>query len=243
MEQEPAEPVTTGSLDQIETDWSLVHEPAHLVGRYAHAVNRYLHALIKNNHDAEEVAQDFFLWVSQHGFPRARQDRGRFRDYLKKVVRNYALNFLRRRPLCAASPDLLHVPAPEHTDNVPDQEWVLQWRRCLLKRAWRRLHKHEQRSPDNLFYTVLHLCATHPHEDSRTLAARASLLCGKPLRADAFRKQVSRSRRMFAQFLVKEIADTLDKPAAHEVEDELVDLGLMVYVRDFLPLRERPSGT
>jgi hypothetical protein len=43
---------------------------------------------------------------------------------------------------------------------------------------------------------------------------------------------------MFAQFLIKEIADTLDKPAAAEVEDELVDLGLMVYVRDFLPLRE-----
>jgi Sigma-70 region 2 len=239
MEQQPAVPLTPGNLDQIETDWSVVHEPASLVERYAHAVDCYLHALIKNKHDAEEVAQEFFLWVSQHGFPRVRQDRGRFRDYLKKVVRNYALNFLRRKPLHSQRADLLHVPAPEHTDEVPDQEWVIQWRRCLLKRAWRRLQKHEQRSPDNLFYTVLHLCAVHPHEDSRTLASRASLLCGKPLRPEAFRKQVSRARRMFAQFLIKEIADTLDKPAASEVEDELVDLGLMVYVRDFLPLREQ----
>lgn len=39
-------------LDQIETDWSMVHEPAHLVGRYANAVQRYLFALIKNKHDA-----------------------------------------------------------------------------------------------------------------------------------------------------------------------------------------------
>ena len=45
------------------------------------------------------------------------------------------------------------------------------------------------------------------------------------------------------QSLIEEIADTLDKPAAMEVEDELVDLGLMVYVRDFLPLRERPPGS
>jgi DNA-directed RNA polymerase specialized sigma24 family protein len=230
-----------GNLDQIETDWSLVHEPAHLVERYSPAIERYLHALIKNDHDAEEVAQEFFLWVSQHGFPRVRQDRGRFRDYLKKVVRNYALNFLRKKSPCAPRADLLHVPAPEHSDNVPDQEWVVQWRRCLLKRAWRRLQKHQERSPDNLFYTVLHLCATFPHEDSRALAARASLQSGKVLRAEAFRKQVSRARRMFAQFLIKEIAETLDKPAAPDVEDELVDLGLMGYVRDFLPLRERPA--
>jgi hypothetical protein len=68
------------------------------------------------------------------------------------------------------------------------------------------------------------------------------LQAGKVLKAEAFRKQVSRARRMFAQFLVKEIAETLDKPAAPDVEDELVDLGLMGYVRDFLPLREPPSS-
>jgi hypothetical protein len=238
MENQSPDIPALGSLDQIETDWSLVHEPAHLVMRYAHAVQRYLYALIKNKHDAEEVAQDFFLWVSQHGLPRIRQDRGRFRDYLKKVVRNNALNFLRRKCPCEASADLLHVPAPEDARDIPDQEWVIQWRRCLLKRAWRRLALHQERSPDNLFFTVLQLCVNRPHEDSKTLAARASELCGRHIRADAFRKQVSRGRRMFAQFLVKEIAQTLDEPAATDVEDELVDLGLMGYVRDFLPLRK-----
>src|ERR1051326_6516052 len=83
-------------LDEIDTDWSLVHEPAHVVLRYAQAVQRCLRIMIVNQHDAEEVAQDFFLWVSQHGLPRASKDRGRFRDYLKKVVRNAGLNFLRR---------------------------------------------------------------------------------------------------------------------------------------------------
>jgi DNA-directed RNA polymerase specialized sigma24 family protein len=229
----------TTRLDQIDTDWSMIHEPAHLVMRYANAVQRYLGALIKNKHDAEEVAQDFFLWVSQHGLPRARRDRGRFRDYLKKVVRNNALNFLRRKQYCKPTTDLERISAPEEHRGIPDQEWVVQWRRCLLRRTWRRLAKHEQRSPGNLAYTVLKLCADHPQEDSSALAARASQQTGKPLRADAFRKQMSRARGVFAQFLVKEVAATLTEPTTAEVEEELADLGLMTYVRDFLPLRRK----
>jgi RNA polymerase sigma-70 factor (ECF subfamily) len=236
-------PHPDGGLDQIETDWSMVYEPAQVVLRYAQAIQRYLNALIKHKHDAEEVAQEFFLWVTQHGLPRARRERGRFRDYLKKVVRNAALNYLtRKQPPRHSDCDLLNVPAPDDRERIPDQEWVVHWRHCLLKRAWKRLEKHQLRSPDNLFHTVLRLCARHPGEDSRALAERASEASGKAVSPDAFRKQVSRARRTFAQLLVKEIAETLDTPATEDVQDELVDLGLMTYVRDFLPLRRRPEN-
>jgi RNA polymerase sigma-70 factor (ECF subfamily) len=236
-------PTADAGLDQIETDWSLVYEPAHLVARYARPIQRYLCALIKNEHDAEEVAQDFLLWVSQHGLPRASQDRGRFRDYLKKIVRNVALNFInRQQPPRHSDHGLLTVPAADAAQHGPDQEWVAQWRHCLLQRAWRRLERHQQRSPDNLFHTVLRLCARHPGEDSKSLAERASRLSGKPLRPDAFRKQVSRARLKFAEYLVQEIAETLDRPTPADVEEELVDLGLMVYVHDFLPLHRRSQS-
>jgi Sigma-70 region 2 len=243
MEEPSFVPMVPASLDLIETDWTLVHEPLHVVNRYAHAVQRYLFVLIKNKHDAEEVAQEFFLWVSQNGLPRVRQERGRFRDYLKKVVRNNALNFLRRRQPCQARDDLADVPAREDSRSLPDQEWMVQWRSCLLKRAWKRLEAHERRAPNNLFYTALQLCAKHPREDSRSLADRAVALRGKPIRADAFRKQVSRGRRMLAQFLVNEIAQTLDHPDAAQIEEELVDVGLMAYVREFLPIRDGKSQT
>jgi len=229
-----------GGLDQIETDWSMVYEPAHVVLRYAPAIQRYLNALIKHRHDAEEIAQEFFLWVTQHGLPRARRDRGRFRDYLKKIVRNAALNYQnRKRPSPQSDHDLLNVPAPDDRQRIPDQEWVVHWRHCLLKRAWKRLEKHQARSPDNLFHTVLRLCVRHSGEDSRSLAERASQASGKVISPDAFRKQVSRARRMFAQLLVKEIAETLDTPEPEDVQEELADLGLLGYIRDFLPLKRR----
>lgn len=229
-------------LDEIETDWSLVFEPADVVLRYSRAVQCYLTALLSNRHDAEEVSQEFFLWVSQNGLPRVSRSRGRFRDYLKKVVRNKALNFLRDKQPCRSDIELLNLPAAaENGCDNPDQEWLANWRRCLLERAWRRLEDYQHRFPKGRYFTVLRLCADHPREDSRQLAGRVISSEGIPLSAEAFRKQVSRARRVFAQMLVDEVAKALDRPSAGDVQEELVELGLMSYVRDYLPIRQRRS--
>jgi DNA-directed RNA polymerase specialized sigma24 family protein len=83
-------------LDDISTEWEVVRDPPGFVLRYAPAIQRYMRALIKNRHDAEEVAQDFFLRVSQQCFAHTRKEGGRFRDYLKTAVRHAALTFLKR---------------------------------------------------------------------------------------------------------------------------------------------------
>jgi hypothetical protein len=227
------------TFEDIDTDWALVHEPAHVVLRYARAIQRYVHVLIANQHDAEEVSQEFFLWVSQHGLPRASKDRGRFRDYLKKVVRNAALNSLRRahsnkiRRL-----DLSQLPS---LDCIPefDHEWIAQWRQCLIDRAWIRLKKHELKVRGSWAYTVLDLRVRHPNDDSAALAAKAVAITNHPFRAEAFRKQMSRARRLFAHMLVNEVALTLSNPNPLDVENELAELGLIRFVRDYLPLRRR----
>lgn len=225
-------------LDQIETDWSLVFEPAHVVMRYAKAVQNYLKVLLRNEHDAEEAAQEFFLWVSQNGLPRVSRDRGRFRDYLKKVIRNKALNLLRDQRRPSSGGDLLNIPAPQDDASIPDREWLVHWRQCLLERAWDGLKAHEESSPTCRYFTILRLCANHPGEDSRQLAARVGSLS-----AETFRKQLSRARRLFAQLLVHEVSQTLDKPEAADVEEELTDLGLLLYVRAYLPIRRKSSNS
>jgi hypothetical protein len=222
-------------LGLITTEWALVFDPVQFVKRYANAVERYLLALIKNREDAAEAAQNFFLWVTEHGFPRARRDRGRFRDYLKVAVRNAGLNYIQRQKGPRGSNlDFSSLSVPDDT-LIPEQEWIVQWRQCLLRRAWKALKKHEEQAPQTLCHTVLRLKAANPREHSKTLSARAAALVGRPIRRDAFRKQVSRARRLFAKLLVDEVAETLDKPTPDAITEELVDLGLFAYVRDLVP--------
>ncbi len=240
----PPAPDLALAIDQIETDWSIVHEPAHVVLRYARAVQRYIHAIIVNSHDAEEVSQEFLLWVTQHGLPRTNKDRGRFRDYLKTVVRNAALNFLRRsHAVKQRTVDMSQFAAVQNSQSPWDHEWIEQWRECLLERAWARLKHAEALSAGKCGFTVLQLRVAHPEADSEALAQKVSALSQRPIRPDAFRKQLSRARRQFAQYLVDEVAQTLDCPEPPDVESELADLGLMQYVRHFLPLKRRVSIT
>jgi RNA polymerase sigma-70 factor (ECF subfamily) len=223
-------------LSRISTEWAIVYDPGEFVHRYATAVQKYLNALIRNPHDAEEVGQDFFLFVTEHGFPRAKRERGRFRDYLKTAVRNSALTFLRRKRLpTRGDSEMLESMADQGPPVIPDQEWITQWRQCLMDRAWRSLEEHQQQAPDNIYYTALRLMMTSPGEDSKALAAKAARIVGRPITAEAFRKQISRARRKLAGFIVREIAQSLDNATPTQVEEELVDLGLIEYVRDFLP--------
>src|SRR5262249_47532009 len=141
---------TSQRLDDITTEWEIVHDVGQFVERYAPAVRRYLRAVIRNVHDAEEVAQDFFLRVSRHGFVHVRQEGGRFRNYLKKAVRNAALNFLRWGRGHATTSDTSVLLAEAKAKLGPEQLWTTEWRSCLLERALHTLQLKEGASPGNL---------------------------------------------------------------------------------------------
>ena len=222
-------------LEEISTRWSLITNPLQFVLRYSPAVRRYLGALVRNPHDAEDVAQTFLLRMVGRPFTPDRVAKGRFRDYLKAVLRNAAIDFFRQNgshPTAGADLDAFAAPDAE---RAADLAWLGEWRSCLLERAWDGLDEHERGAPDSLAHTALRLAVDHPDEDSPALAARASTQTGRSLRPDAFRKQLSRARRRFAQLLVNEIRKTLERPGAAEVVEELSHLGLMEYVRDYLP--------
>jgi hypothetical protein len=62
------------------------------------------------------------------------------------------------------------------------------------------------------------------------------------LRAEAFRKQVSRARFMFAKLMVKEVSQTLDNPTPERIKEELMELAVWEYIRNFLASERRSSG-
>jgi hypothetical protein len=231
--------MTNPCLDEISTQWTLISDPAHFVQRYNPAIQRYVRALVRNSHDAEEVVQNFFLRIAQHGLLHPSHG-GRFRDYLKAALRNAARNDLcRNRAPKSADLDVLGDHIADKTQAAGNQLWDDAWRKCLLERACRALEEHQSQSPGNLFHFVLNMIVDNPLDDSKTLAARTSALIGRPLSDDAFRKQVSRARYLLAKFLVQEVAQTLSHSTPEQVKEELIVLGLWEYIRDYLSDEQR----
>jgi len=229
-------------IDQISTRWPLIQDPVQFVMRYAPAIRGYLAVFLKNPHDVDDVCQTFLLRVIERGVVEEKALHGRFRDYLIAAVRNAALAHLRRRsPAIQAGDRLAEMAAPK-VQFPSEQEWLSRWRRVVLNSVWEALEKHQSDHPGNLAHTVLRTLVDYPKEDSAQLAARVSQISGRVVRAEAFRKQVSRARRLFAQFLVVEVARSLDDPTAIHVVEELIDLDVMKYVEPFLPGDWRTSG-
>jgi RNA polymerase sigma-70 factor (ECF subfamily) len=219
-------------IEGIATDSLIFRDPGKFFLRYAPAIQGYFGSFIKNPEDAEDAAQDFFLRIMRRGFPGFAAARGRFRDYLKTAIRNAARSYMQRhrRRLNDSLALALLCPAPE-SELALDQQFIAYWRWCLVKRAWAALRQYQDSWPGNLFHTVLRLKVRYPEHDSVKLAARASALVGYPIQAAAYRKQVSRARRLLAELLVREVRTTLHDPSPEELEQELIDLGLWNRIR------------
>src|SRR5262249_34949919 len=84
------------TLSQISTNWREIHDPLWFMLTYGPAVRAYLLAILRDDHEADDALQDLLLQVTQQGLRTANPERGRFRDYLKAVVRNAALKRLRQ---------------------------------------------------------------------------------------------------------------------------------------------------
>ena len=262
-ETTPPEPESR--IDRITTRWTLLdadhrHE---LVLCYGKAIRRYLGALVKNDDDADDLAQEIIGRVVARGFPGVERRAGKagvFRNYLKEVLRNEVrsfwrsrrsrglrdrlagLAFWRRRQADAGA--LAAELEARLSDADADHLWLAEWRSSLsaqAQRALRALKEYQDERPGNLFATVLELILAYPEERSDELARRLAERTGQPHRADAVRQTISRARRKFAELLVEQVSRTVE-PTPDAVEDELAELGLLPYVRRYLPPDWRERG-
>jgi DNA-directed RNA polymerase specialized sigma24 family protein len=254
MSEPRAEPECTAEFSDIVTQWSLVlvaHQgSATLAGRarnelvlkYRRAIRGYLGAILQDDHAADELAQDVVLRLLSGDFASATPEKGRFRNYLKVAVRNMARSYWharKRDPTTGLDAAGLAVAADEtHDDFLWDQDW----RTNVLHSAWAALKQHELGTRGNVFHTLLRLRSENPELDSLELARRLTEQTGTAYTAANVRQQLRRAKFRFAQLVVEEVARSLDWPVPEEVEQELVDLGLIKYVRDFLPPDWKTKG-
>ena len=237
------EPLSGIRLDQISTHLATLQDAQRFVMRYGKAIQTYLTAIVRDPDDAKDVFQDLVASLLGRGGPTTwpglsapTAHRGRFRDYLKVVARNSALSFFRkknRRHTSDLAPDDHADPAS--TDDAADRAMLAEWQRCVLEKVWRELETHERQASGNMFHTALRVYTEFPKEDSPKQAARVAERLGRAVSPEAFRKQVSRGKRLMAELILREVAATVDDASADDVEAELTELGLMRYVRDYLP--------
>jgi RNA polymerase sigma-70 factor (ECF subfamily) len=213
-------------LEQISTRWPQVSDPGQFMLRYAPAIGRYLSALLRDAHAVEEVTGELLLRAVQQRFVPEQVTRGRFRDYLKAVVRNAAFSYLRREQARPRGADVEQLAdrAGDDPTAAAEREWVAEWRKCLLERVWDDLDAHERENPAGRCHSVMRLTVEHPKADSPALAALLSEQVGEAVTPEAFRKQLSRARRLFVRFLMRQIAATLERPSVALIEEELDDV-------------------
>lgn len=245
-----ANPIADHRLSRLDTCWTVlgrgqgesteaVIAKQQLLEQYVAAVRRYLLGALRDTEAADELTQEFAVRFMKGDLHRADPSRGRFRDFVKGVLSHLIADHYRRlKRSMAELPDEsladLHV-----THSVADdQKFTAYWREELLCRAWAALEKHEQET-GQLYYTVLQHRAKWPDVRSAEMAEQLSAKLGKPLRADAVRQTLHRSREKFAGLLLTEVLQSLREPTVELLEEELNDIGLLEYCRPALDeLRE-----
>jgi RNA polymerase sigma-70 factor (ECF subfamily) len=218
-------------LARLSTQWSLVLRAqgtgdaartaqCEVLERYHRAVFNYLAAVTVDPHVAADLAQDFALRFVRGDFQSLDPGRGKFRAFLRTVLRNLVIDHFRARGKTPrALPEDSAVPAPEAGDDFDRR-----WRDELLRRSWEGLWR--EQTPDGPpYFDALKWRSQNP--DRPTAEGAAAL--ARPMSPDAFRQVVHRAREKFVSFLRSEVALTIDSTDPEAVDRELADLKLLAY--------------
>jgi RNA polymerase sigma factor (sigma-70 family) len=239
------------NLADVMTQWSNVFRARQAEGdtataarnellvRYHDAVLRYLWAELRDEHAADEVFSNFALRVleADRFLKQADPGRGRFRDYLKTILRHMVADYHRQRQ----RDDRKHQPLVPGSDHEPaesaasapeeDERFLSCWRQELVNQSWEALAQAEKKTGQP-YATLLRLQEEQPDLRSAQLAERLTARLGRPFTAAGVRQLVHRGRELFGDLLVGEVARSLEidlatPKGADRVEAELIDLGLL----------------
>jgi RNA polymerase sigma-70 factor (ECF subfamily) len=249
-------------LSQASTCWTLLFR-AHdaetptaevtdarrqLLKQYEPAARRYLGGLLRHVPDPREAVEECFqelaLCFACGRFRNADPGRGRFRDYLRKALRNLANDYLRKwhtrrgKPLPEEGPE-----APAVADDpLSETEWqfLADCRDSFVRRGLADLEAYE-RQTGQLLYTVLKLRIDRPKLRSGEMAALLAPRVGKEVSAAWVRRRLYLSRQKLAELVRDSVRGSLSDPTPETVAQELIDLDLFESCRSAFERRDERS--
>lgn len=252
------------NLADMATQWSRVLQAGQVEGdsaaaarnelllRYHEAVLRYLRTELRDDNAADAVYSNFALRVleADRFLQRADPGRGRFRDYLKTVLKHMVADQYRERQRENRKRDPFSPEHDQASDAAPideeDQRFLSCWRQELINKTWEALAQAEKRTGQP-YAVLLRLQEEQPELRSAQLAEHLTQKLGKPFTAVNVRKLVQRGRELFGDLLVGEVARSLqvnpaESEGADRVESELIDLGMLFsYCKAALERCRHPS--
>src|SRR5262249_52236631 len=139
------------------------------------------------------------------------------------------------RPLPEVVADPLATP-PEGPD--PERAFLDVWRGELMDRAWQSLAQ-VQKSTGHPYETItrIKLASIGSGQSSGETAELLSKQFGRPFTADGVRKLLQRAREKFAQFLLEDVAHSMENPTLEQLTQELRELGFLSYCKPALERR------
>lgn len=233
-----SEPGNDDRISDITTAWTLLRRARGdgdeartarelLVARYRGAAHRYLRKAV-GEADADDLAQQFAILLIEGKFRGADPAKGRFRNYVRKVLSNLIARHRRRAQGLSLDLD----EAAEPTAAPDDPLFDAAWREQLIERTWGALKEVRL-----AWFEVLRLKAEQPGLRSAELAEALGQRLGRPMTAEAARQALHRAREQFADLLLAEVAHSLERPSAEALAEELAALGLLQHCRPALQRR------
>jgi RNA polymerase sigma-70 factor (ECF subfamily) len=207
-----------------------------LLVRYHDAVREYFRRQFPNNpHAADDLYSNFALrlLVSDQLIKKADPTKGRFRDYLKRALRNMVIDYYNQ----------LHQrkegPLPEDPPE-PEVPFLPVWQSELLEQAWKAFGVMKAKKFPS-YYTVLRFHSDHPELKGPQLVERFNAQYGTRFKDFNLRKLLQRARDVFATFLLAEVERSLENPTEDTLKKELIDLQLLKYCERALRKRQVAS--
>ncbi len=210
-----------------------------LLLRYHRAVLGYLQARLDDEHAIGQIFGTFALRMLEADrlLRGADPERGRFRDYLKAILRHLSADYYRERQRANRQREPWtpegdrEPPAPNQPVDAEDEQFLTCWRQELINHAWEGLAQVEKRT-GHPYATLLRLQDEQPDLRSRQLAEQLTARLDRPFTDVGVRQLTHRAREVFGDLLVREAARSLEvDPASQEgadrVEEELIALRLL----------------